>query len=265
MGVTERPVRLLQPYQSGLALLAAGILVASCATVEQPLGPIGDAAKGDGQAKLAATQDGQPTDIDCPVVTVRSGASAWQIPTGPATNVRYQGSIGQLVRECAVLGQTMTMRVGVEGRLLVGPEGGPGKVDVPVRMALVAEGPQPKPIWSKFYSVAVEVPPNASQSVFSIVEDDLTFALPADRRSVDNYVVYVGFDPQGAATAAKPKPKPKPATVRREASPPTTAATPQTAPAARAPAPAPSQAPARQQPQFEPPPNVFAPPPGHTK
>jgi hypothetical protein len=245
-----------------LALLAAGVLAASCATVEQPLGPIGDATKGDGQSKLAATQDGQPTDIDCPVVTVRTGASAWQIPTGPATNVRYQGAIGQLVRECAVLGQTVTMRVGVEGRLLVGPQGGPGKVDVPLRMALVAEGPQPKPIWSKFYSVAVEVPANASQSVFSIVEDDLTFALPTDRRSVENYVVYVGFDPQGAATAAKPKPKPKPkpATAKRDA-PPATAAAPQSAPAASAPSPAP----ARQQPQFEPPPNVFAPPPGHTK
>jgi hypothetical protein len=126
MRVSARPTRLLQPYQTGLALLAAGVLAASCATVEQPLGPIGDATKGDGQSKLAATQDGQPTDIDCPVVTVRTGASAWQIPTGPATNVRYQGAIGQLVRECAVLGQTVTMRVGVEGRLLVGPQGGPG-------------------------------------------------------------------------------------------------------------------------------------------
>jgi hypothetical protein len=99
--------------------------------------------------------------------------------------------------------------------------------------------------------------------VFSIVEDDLTFALPTDRRSVENYVVYVGFDPQGAATAAKPKPKPKPkpATVKRDA--PATAAAPQStqsAPAASAPSPAPAR-----QPQFEPPPNVFAPPPGHTK
>ena len=83
--------------------------------------------------------------------------------------MRYQGSLGQLVRECAILGETMTMRVGVEGRLLVGPKGGPGNVKVPIRMALVAEGPQPKPLWSKFYNVEVSVPEGASQAVFSMM------------------------------------------------------------------------------------------------
>jgi hypothetical protein len=189
-------------------------------------------------------------------VTIRSGASAWQLPSGGrATDVRYQGSLGQLVRECAILGETMTMRVGVEGRLLVGPKGGPGNVKVPIRMALVAEGPTPKPLSSKFYNVDVSVPEGASQAVFSIVEDDLTFPMPANR-DIGNYVVYVGFDPQGAAAAARPtapKAKPKPAAQ----------------PQAAKPAPAPKSAPPAKssQPQFEPapapPPGVFAPPPGH--
>lgn len=259
----KKPLRLLKPHETGIALVLAALFVGSCATVEAPLGPIGSGAEGG--APVTATQQGQATDIDCPSVTVRSGASAWQLPSGGSpTNVRYQGTLGQLVRECAILGETMTMRVGVEGRLLVGPKGGPGNVKVPLRMALVAEGPQPRPIWSKFYNVDVEVPAGASQAVFSVVEDDLTFPMPANRQ-LDNYIVYVGFDPQGAAAAARPaaRAKPKP---RAPAAKPAAKPAPRPAPAARVPAPA-SPPPASQQPQFEPapspPPGVFAPPPGH--
>jgi pyruvate/2-oxoglutarate dehydrogenase complex dihydrolipoamide acyltransferase (E2) component len=255
----NKPRQLLKPHEAGIALALAGLLVGSCATVEAPLGPIGD-AKGDGT--VVATQSGQQTDIECPSVTVRSGASAWQLPSGPATGVRYQGALGQLVRECAILGETMTMRVGVEGRLLVGPKGGPGNVKVPLRLALVAEGPKPQPLWSKFYNIDVTVPPGASQAVFSLVEDDLTFPLPAGRQ-ISNYIIYVGFDPQGAAQAARPAPAKAKSTAPAKTAPKTSSA-----PAAKAPAPAPAkQAPAPKQPQFEPapspPPGVFAPPPGH--
>jgi hypothetical protein len=256
----KKPVRARKPAETSLALLVIGLLASSCATVEAPLGPVGTPAEGQA-GSVVATQGGQATDLECPAVTVRTGASAWQLPSGgAATNVRYQGSLGQLVRECAILGETMTMRVGVEGRLLVGPKGGPGAVKVPLRMALVAEGPQPRSLWSKFYNVDVSVPPGASQAVFSVVEDDLTFPLPANRQ-ITNYVVYVGFDPQGAAAAARPaapaKAKPKPAAPSAAAKPaPKTTTQPAKAPA-----------PAKQQPQFEPPPSpppgVFAPPPGH--
>lgn len=254
MSKRRKPARLLKPYETGIALVLAGLLAGSCATVESPLGPIGD-AKGDGT--VVATQGGQQTEMECPSVTVRTGASAWQLPSGgAATNVRYQGSLGQLVRECAILGETMTMRVGVEGRLLVGPKGGPGNVKVPLRLALVAEGTRPQPVWSKFYNIDVTVPPGASQAVFSLVEDDLTFPLPAGRR-IDNYIVYVGFDPQGAATAARP---PAPAT-RKTTAPAKTATKAAPPPAAKAPAPAKQQP--QIQPQASPPPGVFAPPPGH--
>ena len=104
----------------------------------------------------------------------------------------------------------------------------------------------------------MQVPDGASQAVFSQVEDDLTFPMPANR-DITNYVVYVGFDPQGAAAASRPAPKAAP---KPKPAPPKTTAT-KTAPAA---APAPSSS---SQPRFEPappqtpPPGVFAPPPGH--
>ena len=59
---------------------------------------------------------------------------------------RYQVTIAQTARECAALGGVMTMKVGVQGRVLLGPAGGPGQVDIPLRMAVVQEGPQPKTV-----------------------------------------------------------------------------------------------------------------------
>lgn len=207
-----------------LAALLACAAIAGCANLESVLGPIGKPSSttsttspsgpmtvGESEGSIAGSRQ-TSADLDCPNVTVRSGASAWQVTAGSgATNVRYQGSLGQIARECAVLGETMTMRVGVEGRILVGPKGGPGTLNVPLRIVLVQEGPQPRPLWSKFYAVPVTVPPGASQAIFTQVEDDVTFPLPANR-NLDNYIVYVGFDPKGATEAAsdaKSKAKPK--------------------------------------------------------
>ena len=121
-------------------------------------------------------------------------------------STRYQVTLGQTARECAALGGVMTMKVGVQGRVLLGPAGGPGRVDVPLRVAVVEEGPNPKPIVSKLYRLAVDVPPGQTAVPFVHVEQDLTFPMPrAD--ALDNYVVYVGFDP--SATPAKPERKQK--------------------------------------------------------
>jgi hypothetical protein len=227
--------------RAGAGLLLAASAVAGCTTLDSVLGPLGSAFSSKPEPAPAAQ-----SAVDCPQTTVRTGASTWQMPTGvSAPNVRYQATLGQIDRECALLGQTVTAKVGVEGRLLVGPKGGPGNVKVPLRIALVQEGPQPKPLWTKFYLVSVDVPQGQSQVTFGQVEDDLTFPLPPGR-DLSRYVIYVGFDPKGEqsrppAKGAKAKPQAKAK--------------------AKAKAPPPAPPPPAQQPGFAPPPNQFEPPP----
>lgn len=154
----------------------------------------------------------EQTELDCPGVEVRNGASTLAInapgaESGPM-NTRYQVTIAQLARECAALGGVMTVKVGVQGRILLGPAGGPGQVDVPLRMAVVQEGPEPKAIVSKFARLSVAVPPGQTAVPFVHVEQDLTFPMP--RASVlEAYVVYVGFDPAPAKPERKPVKKKK--------------------------------------------------------
>lgn len=149
------------------------------------------------------------SDIECPELKVRTGASTLMIGSKPgegepaALDVRYQGTIVRMARECNVHAGMMTMKVGVEGRVITGPAGGPGTVDVPLRIAVVQEGLTPKPIVSKFGREQVTIVNAVDRATFTHIESDLTFPLPQPLGLIDSYVVYVGFDPLGA----KPEPK----------------------------------------------------------
>jgi hypothetical protein len=125
--------------------------------------------------------------------------------SGPATagDLRYQLSFGQTARECTLQGDAMNIKVGVQGRVILGPMGSPGKVDVPLRYAVVREGPQPKTIVTKFKRIPVIVGPDQTHVQFVDIEEALTFPLPSTSE-LNAYVVYVGFDEIGDRNEKKP-------------------------------------------------------------
>jgi len=138
-------------------------------------------------------------DLDCPEIDIRTGAATYSVgPTGTTdvnpTNLRYQADIAKTARECSVAGGSVTIKVGVQGRIILGPTGGPGQIDVPMRLAVVQEGVEPKTIWTKFYRVPVTVPPGQTNVPFVQIEENITFPMPK-RAEYDAYVIYVGFDP----------------------------------------------------------------------
>ena len=169
-----------------------------------------DTPSGGGTADISAD------DIDCPEVQVRTGAATLMIGSKPgdgepaALDLRYQGSIIRTARECHVNAGMMTMKVGIEGRIITGPAGGPGNVDVPLRVAVVQEGITPKAVASKFGRETVTVNNAIDRVTFTHVESDIAFPLPQPLGLIDRYVVYVGFDPLGDKPIKKPPVKRKP-------------------------------------------------------
>jgi hypothetical protein len=162
-----------------------------------------------GQDKVAATAPAGPDpNLECPSVTVRSGAATLAVNTPgvdpSATNLRFQASVSQTARECAVSAGNMTMKIGIQGRVILGPAGTPGKVEVPMRLALVREGVEPRTIWTKLYRVPVTVAPGETNVSFVQVEEGMTFPMPS-REDLEAYVVYVGFDPSALAPPEKPR------------------------------------------------------------
>ena len=164
-------------------------------------------------------------DIDCPEVQVRVGAATLMVGSKPgegapsALDVRYQGSIIRTARECHINAGMMTIKVGIEGRVITGPAGGPGTVDVPLRVAVVQEGVSPKTVATKFGKEVVTVTNEVDRVTFTHIEPDIIFPLPQPLGLIDRYVIYVGFDPLGDRSVKKPPVKRKPVAKKPAAKP----------------------------------------------
>ncbi|MDI1344437.1 MAG: hypothetical protein PSV22_10105 [Pseudolabrys sp.] len=205
-----------------LALLLAGCGSSSLSSSLSSLNVFDSNKATTGAAAEGAPAD--PSDIECPGVTVRSGAATLMIGDNSKTaqpgvlSLRYQGTIIRTARECNVTAGVVTMKVGVEGRVITGPAGGPGTVDVPLRIAIVQEGVNPKPIVSKFAHIPVVIASDNDRVTFTHVESDITFPMPVPAGDIDTYVVYVGFDTM-AGPEKKPPAKRKPAAKKPAAKP----------------------------------------------
>lgn len=142
---------------------------------------------------------------DCPAVAIRDGASTLQVGTkgnsiGSNDELRYQGTIVRNARDCTVSAGQVNARVGIQGRIIVGPAGAPPSVEVPLRVAVVQEGVQPKIIASKLYRTTVDL--GGQENVpFSFVAEDISYPAPSPG-AASAYVVYIGFDPEGARAPA---------------------------------------------------------------
>jgi hypothetical protein len=127
-------------------------------------------------------------------------------------SVKYQGEFTREARECTVVGGNLVMRIGVQGRVIVGPAGGPGQVQIPLRIAIVQETPGgTRPIVTKLIRIPVAVT-SQENAVFTHIEDGVSFPLPTPISQLDDYIAYVGFDPLAAEAQDKQRPAVKPKT-----------------------------------------------------
>jgi hypothetical protein len=155
---------------------------------------------GSTQAPAVVKEEDDRT-YSCPKVEILEGTAGYRSGgnDGSSTSVSYQASIGELARECRILGSTMTLRVGVEGRVLLGPQGKPGTYSVPVRVVVKKDD---KVMFSRAVRISVTVPPNDTQAVFDHIEEGISLPVGATDPGTD-YNVLVGFDPSGGGTAGR--------------------------------------------------------------
>jgi hypothetical protein len=164
---------------------------------------------------------GAAPDVECPYIQIREGASTLVINgagDNAAMSLKYQGTFERAARQCAVVAGQMVLKVGVEGRIILGPQGGPGQINVPLRIAVVDEKPSSsKTILTKLILIPVTIASADDNPSFAHVEDNLSFPMPSSAE-LENYIIYIGFDPlaleppkhEKPAPRRKPKPKPAP-------------------------------------------------------
>jgi hypothetical protein len=144
-------------------------------------------------------------DIDCPKLDVLAGTAALRVASASegAVGVNYQVSMGQTARECRVENNRMIIKVGVEGRVLIGTNGKSGTYSVPLRIAVKREK---EVVYSKLVRLSVTVPNGDTQAGFTHIEEGISLPL-TDNNPADEYDILVGFDPTGKMDKAEGKKK----------------------------------------------------------
>jgi len=213
------PARTRVRLWSGLVAVAALVALSACASTDggsttpaasggvmTPTssggGGIGNFFKPDPNRGVVQVETEQtiPTEMFlkqgyCPPVQIRPGTESFVVyDRGEEEidqNIRMQASIGQTARECQAVGpETLSIKVGVRGRIAAGPKGGEGNVTVPLRVAVVKQHGGTV-LFSQVYSVSVTLTaPQYSSEYQQVIEQVNVQVGPADR----DLIVYVGFD-----------------------------------------------------------------------
>jgi hypothetical protein len=143
--------------------------------------------------------------VKCPEISIQDGTAEDRI-YGPGddrtnANVRYQLSIINFARDCQVVDKQYQMKVGVEGRVLLGPAGAPGTYPAPVRVVIVSRSDGSATV-SKLYQVPASVAEGQTEGPFTIITDPLSVPVTGQYSDQD-YVIKIGFDSQANAGAAR--------------------------------------------------------------
>ena len=128
----------------------------------------------------------------CPAVRIRAGTEVFRtFPNGAdkenLNNIKYQATITKVARECNYVGQNLEIKVGARGRVITGPKGDAGSLEMPIRVA-VQQGSCSRHF--KLYRQKADIAAGASSTNFQFVDD--TIVLPAPKST--NVRMYIGFD-----------------------------------------------------------------------
>ena len=128
---------------------------------------------------------------ECPPIKVRLGGEALfyygKGKVGDARSLNYQAVIEKQSRNCVVSNGLITVKMGIVGRLLLGPAGNQTSVNVPVRFSVERDE---VPLFSERYEIPVALtPPNQSEEFVKVVEN---VAIPYT--GGEQIVIWVGFD-----------------------------------------------------------------------
>lgn len=178
------------------AALAALLALSACSSVSGGGGPLAGIFGGASEPQAEETTsftDFVGADVaPCPRPEVIQGNAAERVyrggRSGSNQDLRYQIGVIDLARECAITpeGQNL-VKVGVRGRVLIGPAGGPGTFTAPVRIVVRT----PSTVFEdRSRRVSVTIPQGRTQADFTLVEENLRVPLSAG----DNFLIEVGID-----------------------------------------------------------------------
>ena len=141
---------------------------------------------------------GQPAALpaiatECPPIKVRPGAEALFFygsgQVGNPQDLQYQAEIDKQTRNCVVSNGLITVKMGVVGRVLLGPSGKESVDTVPLRFAVERDGTTA--LYSELYQIPVT--DHAAGAVGRIRQGRRQRRRSLSRQG-DDIIIWVGFD-----------------------------------------------------------------------
>jgi|EndMetStandDraft_9_1072997.scaffolds.fasta_scaffold43785_1 hypothetical protein len=150
---------------------------------------------------LTAAQNSPSDQVDitapggeCPTLSVSSGDGSITFMAkggNDGLSVMHRGEITKTARECSPsINGGLSVKFGFAGRVLLGPQGKPGTVTLPVKVTITDGGRTT--LRSEVVKVPVSITPDQTMGYFSVVRE-VVVPVPAGA-SAKNYRVIIGFD-----------------------------------------------------------------------
>ncbi len=131
---------------------------------------------------------------ECPPIKVRNGGEALFYfgngKSGDPRDLQYQAIIDNQSRNCVVSNGLITVKMGMVGRVLLGPKGTQKQVNVPVRFAVERDGVA---VYSQKFDLPVGIDPSTQTAEFSKVVENVGVPYLGG----EDITIWVGFDPRG--------------------------------------------------------------------
>jgi hypothetical protein len=206
------PLSLAARTKPSLALLGTCLMLSGCAAgLSDMISPSGPTTP-EGGSSLAnimrfGTASPPPVpppveeELECPPVSIAPGGAALRIGAGGSSEgVRSQITVTDVVRECARAADGgVIVKVGAEGRVLVGPAGSAGALGATLRIEVRHAD---KILSSRNARVGATVPSGQAQASWVHVEQGIVIP-GAVMRAGGDVDVFVTLNPPGAGQTAR--------------------------------------------------------------
>lgn len=153
---------------------------------------------------LATGVGGQPVAViqgACPQVFISDDAAVHRVYARGATDdpmqIQYQASFGDQTRQCVQSTANLTVNIVAQGRVVLGPVGTPGSVNLPIRVT-ARDGDQV--LYDQVRPFAVDIP---AEGTTQFVFTDSNVSIPAGAGA--DTKIYIGFDKGAKAGKTKRK------------------------------------------------------------
>ena len=139
----------------------------------------------------------------CPQAVIRDEDSVYRTyakgAKDDANQLIYQASLAQATRQCTSDGANLGIHVVAQGRLVTGPMGSSGKVNLPIHVAVMDND---KALFSKTINYVAEIPPGETATQFLFDYSDIQVAAGSGGFTI----VQIGFDqgPQKPVKGERP-------------------------------------------------------------